>query len=57
MLEHLTLPYLLKLREMLDEYWINMGLVGVRGLPRKLESLESAAYSISQAETEKCGRG
>ena len=29
-------------REMLDEYWINMGSVGVRGLPRKLESLESA---------------
>ena len=35
-------------REMLDEYWINMGSVGVRGLPRKLESLESAAIALAK---------
>lgn len=35
-------------REMLDEYWINMGSVGVRGLPRKLESLESAAIALTK---------
>ena len=35
-------------REMLDEYWINMGSAGVRGLPRKLESLESAAIALAK---------
>jgi replicative DNA helicase Mcm len=35
-------------REMLNEYWINMGSVGVRGLPRKLESLESAAIALAK---------
>jgi hypothetical protein len=35
-------------REMLNEYWINMGSVGVRGLPRKLESLESAAIALTK---------
>jgi DNA replicative helicase MCM subunit Mcm2 (Cdc46/Mcm family) len=35
-------------REMLDDYWINMGSAGVRGLPRKLESLESAAIALAK---------
>jgi DNA replicative helicase MCM subunit Mcm2 (Cdc46/Mcm family) len=35
-------------REMLNEYWINMGSVGIRGLPRKLESLESAAIALTK---------
>jgi DNA replicative helicase MCM subunit Mcm2 (Cdc46/Mcm family) len=35
-------------RSMLNDYWTNMGLAGVRGLPRKLESLESAAIAIAK---------
>jgi replicative DNA helicase Mcm len=35
-------------RTMLNDYWINMALAGVRGLPRKLESLESTAIALAK---------
>ena len=35
-------------QEMLNEYWVNMGSVDVSGLPRKLESLESATIGLTK---------
>ena len=44
-------------REMLDEYWINMGSVGVQRSSKEVRIIRKCCYSISQAQAKKCGRG